>query len=71
MTYPIAYLAGLLAMAGIDFLWLTNTSAILYRCDLGPLLAAEPRINTAVVFYLIYTTEIVIFTIHPTMTTTN
>jgi uncharacterized membrane protein len=71
MTYPIAYLAGLLAMAGIDFLWLTNTSAILYRRDLGPLLAAEPRMGAAVVFYLVYAAGIVIFAVRPAMTATD
>jgi len=67
MTYPIAYLASLLAMAGLDFLWLTNTSAILYRRDLGPLLAEEPRMSAAVVFYLAYTAGIVIFAVRPAL----
>jgi uncharacterized membrane protein len=54
MTCAIAYLASLLAMAGLDFVWLTNTSAALYRRDLGPLLADDPRLGVAAVFYLAY-----------------
>ena len=67
MTYPIAYLAGLLAMAGIDFLWLTNTSAALYRRDLGPLLAEDPRMSVAVIFYLVYAAGVVIFAVRPAL----
>ena len=67
MAYLIAYLVSLLAMAGLDFLWLTNTSAILYRRDLGPLLAEDPRMGVAVIFYLAYALGIVIFAIRPAL----
>ena len=67
MTYAIAYLVSLLAMAGLDFVWLTNTSAILYRRDLGPLLADDPRMGVAVIFYLTYAAGIVIFAVRPAL----
>jgi uncharacterized membrane protein len=67
MTYAIAYLVSLLVMAGLDFLWLTNTSAILYRRDLGPLLAEDPRMGVAVIFYLAYAAGIVIFAVRPAL----
>ena len=67
MTYPIAYLASLLVMAGLDFLWLTNMSAALYRRDLGPLLAEDPRMGVAVIFYLAYAAGIVIFAVRPAL----
>ena len=67
MAYLIAYLVSLLAMAGLDLLWLTNTSAILYRRDLGPLLAEDPRMGVAVIFYLAYALGIVIFAIRPAL----
>jgi uncharacterized membrane protein len=60
VTYLVAYGTALLAMAGLDFLWLTNTSAIVYRHDLGPLLADNPRWSAAVIFYLAYAAGIVI-----------
>jgi uncharacterized membrane protein len=67
MAYVIAYLASLLTMAGLDFLWLTNTSAALYRRDLGPLLADAPRMSVAVIFYLTYAVGIVIFAVRPAL----
>jgi len=67
MAYAIAYLVSLLVMAGLDFLWLTNTSAALYRRDLGPLLAEQPRMGVAVVFYLAYAAGMVIFAIRPAL----
>ena len=67
MTYAIAYLACLLAMAGLDFLWLTNTSDALYRRDLGPLLADDPKLGVAAVFYLAYAVGVVIFAVRPAL----
>ena len=67
MTYPIAYIVSLLTMAALDFVWLTNTSAILYRRDLGVLLAQEPRMVPAVIFYLAYAAGIVIFAVRPAL----
>jgi uncharacterized membrane protein len=67
MTYPIAYIVSLLTMAALDFVWLTNTSAILYRRDLGTLLAQEPRMIPAVIFYLTYAAGIAIFAVRPAL----
>ena len=67
MTYPIAYIVSLLTMAALDFVWLTNTSAILYRRDLGALLAQEPRMIPAVIFYLAYAAGIAIFAVRPAL----
>jgi uncharacterized membrane protein len=67
MMYPVAYLVALLAMAGLDFLWLTNTSAVLYRRDLGPLLTDDPRMGVAVIFYLLYAAGIVFFAVRPAL----
>ena len=54
MAYLIAYLVCALVMGGLDFLWLSNTSAPLYHRDLGPLLAENPNMTVAVIFYLGY-----------------
>ena len=45
MTYGMAYLASLLTMVGLDFVWLRSTSDALYRRDLGPLLAQDPKLG--------------------------
>jgi len=71
MAYAIAYLTGLVVMAGLDFLWLINTSASLYRRDLGPLLADHPRTGAAVIFYLAYAAGIVIFAVRPALAATD
>jgi uncharacterized membrane protein len=65
MMYLIGYAASLLVMAGLDFLWLSNTSAGLYHRDLGPLLAEDPNMVVAVIFYLTYIVGILIFAIRP------
>jgi uncharacterized membrane protein len=67
MTYAIAYLASLLAMTGLDFIWLKTMSAALYRRDLGPLLADEPKLGIAALFYLLYAAGIVIFAVRPAL----
>jgi uncharacterized membrane protein len=54
MAYGIAYLACLLVMGGLDYLWLSQTSGPLYHRDLGPLLAENPNMTVAVIFYLGY-----------------
>src|SRR5271168_4292522 len=67
MAYLFAYLACILVMGGLDFLWLSNTSALLYQRDLGPLLAEDPNMTVAVIFYLIYITGVLIFAVRPAL----
>jgi len=68
VVYLAAYLVALLTMAGLDYVWLTNTSASLYRHDLGALLADDPKMGVAVIFYLLYAAGIVIFAVRPALT---
>jgi len=67
MAYLIAYLVCALVMGGLDFLWLSNTSAPLYHRDLGPLLAENPNMTVAVIFYLIFIVGILIFAVRPSL----
>jgi uncharacterized membrane protein len=67
MVYPIAYLVSILVMGGLDFLWLRTTSASLYHRDLGPLLADNPNMTVAVIFYLIFIVGILIFAVRPAL----
>ena len=67
MAYLIAYLVCILVMGGLDFLWLSNTSASLYHRDLGPLLADTPNMTVAVIFYLIFNIGILIFAVRPAL----
>jgi uncharacterized membrane protein len=68
MAYFIAYIACVLVMGGLDFLWLTNTSNALYHRDLGPLLADNPNMTVAVIFYLTYIVGVLVFAVRPALT---
>lgn len=67
MAYLIAYLVCIVVMGGLDFLWLSNTSASLYRRDLGPLLADNPNMTVAVIFYLVFIVGVLIFAVRPAL----
>jgi uncharacterized membrane protein len=67
MAYLIAYLVCILVMGGLDFLWLSNTSDALYHRDLGPLLADNPNMTVAVIFYLVFIVGILIFAVRPAL----
>src|SRR3982751_801861 len=67
MAYLIAYLVCALVMGGLDYLWLSHTSAPLYHRDLGPLLAENPNMTVAVIFYLGYAAGIVFFAVRPAL----
>ena len=67
MAYLIAYLVCIVVMGGLDFLWLSNTSDSLYHRDLGPLLADNPNMTVAVIFYLIFIVGILIFAVRPAL----
>ena len=67
MAYLIAYLVCIVVMGGLDFLWLSNTSDALYHRDLGPLLADNPNMTVAVIFYLVFIVGILIFAVRPAL----
>jgi uncharacterized membrane protein len=67
MAYAIAYIACLVVMGGLDFFWLTTMSPTVYRRDLGALLADDPNMTVAVIFYLTYMVGIVIFAVRPAL----
>jgi uncharacterized membrane protein len=67
MAYLIAYFACVLVMGALDFLWLTNTSGAVYHRDLGPLLAENPNMTVAVIFYLTYIVGVLIFAVRPAL----
>jgi uncharacterized membrane protein len=67
MAYLIAYIVCVLVMGGLDFLWLTNTSTALYQKDLGALLADNPNMLVAVIFYLTYIVGVQVFAVRPAL----
>ena len=69
MAFLIAYGVCVLVMGGLDFFWLTTASKGLYQKDLGALLADNPNMVVAVVFYVIYILGIQIFAVRPALAT--
>ena len=67
MAFLIAYGVCVLVMGGLDFFWLTTASQGLYQKDLGALLAENPNMVVAVIFYLTYIVGIQIFAVRPAL----
>ncbi|RZA16327.1 MAG: DUF2177 family protein [Proteobacteria bacterium] len=67
LPYIAAYLAAAIAMAGLDYVWLTTMMGPLYQRVLGPILAPEPNMIAAVAFYLVYLVGIVWFAVRPAL----
>jgi uncharacterized membrane protein len=64
-SYAAAYLASLVAMGVLDFAWLRTMVPIVYRPQLGALLADRPVLWAAAAFYLLYPVGIVLFAVAP------
>jgi uncharacterized membrane protein len=69
MAFLIAYGVCVLVMGGLDFFWLTTASQGLYQKDLGTLLADNPNMVVAVIFYVIYILGIQVFAVRPALAT--
>jgi len=67
MRYLLAYVATALVMAGLDFLWLSNTSGPLYQRALGPVMAQTPNMKAALAFYLVYIAGVLWFAVRPAL----
>lgn len=64
-AYLIAYAASAVAFLAIDFVWLTVASRLVYRPLLGDLLAENPNLLVAGLFYLFYVVGVVVFAVMP------
>lgn len=60
-----AYLASAAVYATADLLWMTQVVPRIYRPVLQPILADQPRLAPAIVFYLLYVAGIVVFAVAP------
>ena len=64
----IAYVAALIVMLALDFVWLRAVGPSLYRETLGDLLLSEdsfPYLPPAIAFYVLYVAGIVYFAVKP------
>lgn len=63
--YLLTYLAALIAVGVLDFLWLGVIAKDLYQGGMAHLLAPRPNLVAAAAFYLLYPVGIVIFAAVP------
>lgn len=61
----IAYVATAVVFFGLDFVWLGQMQAVLYRPRLGAMLLDKPNLPVAAVFYLLYVVGVVAFAVLP------
>jgi uncharacterized membrane protein len=63
--YVAGYLAAALVMVALDMLWLGVVAKTMYQQAIGHLMAEEPKVLAAIVFYAVYALGFVIFALAP------
>jgi uncharacterized membrane protein len=63
--YLIAYAVMLVLFPVIDFIWIGLVARGLYQGEIGSLLAPQPRLAPAAVFYAIYAGGVLTFAVAP------
>lgn len=61
----IIFIAMLLAMFGLDLLWLSNIAKPLYQAGIGHLMADAPKLGYAGLFYLLYISGLIFYGVQP------
>jgi uncharacterized membrane protein len=67
--YVAAYLIALVIFVGMDMTWLGIMASRLYRPTLGDIAMSTVNLAPAVVFYVLYPIGLVLFAIHPALST--
>ena len=68
MSLIWAYLCAFVMFGAMDAVWLSFSAKRLYRPALGDLLASEPRVAPAALFYVLYVAGMVWFAVRPGLT---
>jgi uncharacterized membrane protein len=69
MPRPVRAFAVMAAVfLALDFTWLSQTGARLYRPALGPILADRPALAPGVLFYVLYLAGIFVLVVRPAIT---
>lgn len=63
--WVVQYAVGLTVFLVLDLLWLGVVADDLYADQLGDLMAEEPDVLAAAVFYLLFVAGLVFFVVHP------
>ena len=67
IKYLASYAASTVTMAVLDLMWLGFIAKPIYKQGIGHLMADQPNIPVAVLFYLMYPVGLVVFAIAPTL----
>ena len=59
--YLLSYIAALLTLCAGDALWIGVLMGDFYKTQLGALMLAQPRLDAAAAFYLLYSVGVVAF----------
>ena len=65
LRYAAIYLATLLAVGVLDYVWLRVVATAWYEGGMGHLLASKPNLVAAAAFYLLYPVGVVVFAAGP------
>ena len=67
MLFMKTYITSFLVFLGIDFLWLTKVAPAFYKNNIGHLMAENPNLYAAAIFYIFNIVGIVIFAVSPAL----
>jgi uncharacterized membrane protein len=67
LKYFAAYAAAALVMVALDVVWLGYIAKPLYQQGIGHLMAEQPNIAVAIIFYVIFAAGLMVFAIVPNM----
>jgi len=65
MGYTFVYLVAVAMFLGVDFVWLSTMKDLFYEERIGHLLADEPNMMAAAVFYMFYILALCIIVLYP------
>ena len=63
--YLAAYAASLVVMLALDLVWLTTVAKPMYVKSIGDLLADQPNLPAALVFYVVFVLGVMLFAVTP------
>jgi uncharacterized membrane protein len=66
-TMAVTYLAVLVVLTAVDFLWLRFVALALYKAEIGALLLEKPRLAVAALFYVLGAAGITILAVQPAL----
>lgn len=66
--YIVAYITALVVMLALDIVWIGFIAKPMYQTGIGHLMAAKPNLFAGALFYLIYISGLMVFTVVPAET---